>query len=301
MYKNEYITLPEGKICFYAWEAENPFCVLQLCHGMSEHLGRYDEFASALAAAGITVCGTDHPGHGKSDGTRGHFSDKNGWDYLISANLACAKKIKEDYPDLPKALMGHSMGSFIARYIAAYFPDTASAYIFMGTAGRNPVLFAGKTLAAVRSVFGHRRRPDNVINNLCFGAYAKGVKNSRTSFDWLSADENEVDKYIEDENCGFPFTAAGFAALFHGLGKVSGKKWAKKLDKNKPYLLLAGTDDPVGNYAKGVVEVYNNMCFAGVKDVDIKLYEGGRHETLNDSMRKEVTADVIEFLGKKMR
>ena len=279
MYKNEYITLPEGEICFYAWEAENPFCVLQLCHGMSEHLGRYDEFASALSAAGITVCGTDHPGHGKSDGVRGHFSDKNGWDYLISANLACAKKISEDYPDLPKALMGHSMGSFIARYIAAYFPDTASAYIFMGTAGRNPVLFAGKTLAAVRSVFGHRRRPDNVINNLCFGAYAKGVKNSRTSFDWLSSDENEVDKYIEDENCGFPFTAAGFAALFHGLGKVSGKKWAKKLDKDKPYLLLAGTDDPVGNYSKGVVEVYDNMCFAGVKDVDIKLYEGGRHET----------------------
>ena len=170
MYKNEYITLPEGKICFYAWEAENPFCVLQLCNGLIEHLGRYDEFASALAAAGITVCGTDHPGHGKSDGTRGHFSDKNGWDYLISANLACAKKIREDYPDLPKALMGHSMGSFIARYIAAYFPDTASAYIFMGTAGRNPVLFAGKTLAAVRSVFGHRRRPDKVINNLCFGA-----------------------------------------------------------------------------------------------------------------------------------
>ena len=92
MYKNEYITLPDGKICFYAWEAENPFCVLQLCHGMSEHLGRYDEFASALSAAGITVCGTDHPGHGRSDGVRGHFPIKTAGIILFRQTLPAQRK-----------------------------------------------------------------------------------------------------------------------------------------------------------------------------------------------------------------
>lgn len=297
---NEYISLPDGRVCFYRWEAENPICVLQLCHGMSEHLERYDEFATALNAAGITVCGIDHPGHGKSDGIRGHFSDSRGWDCLINANLACAEKIKELYPDLPKALMGHSMGSFVARYIAAYHPDTAKAYVFMGTAGTNPVLFAGKTLAAVRKAFGKKNKPDDLLNALCFGAYAKGVKDAKTTFDWLSADEKEVEKYINDENCGFPFTASGFSALFYGLGKVSGKKWAKKLQKDKPYLLVSGSEDPVGNFSKGVVEVYDNMCFAGIKDVDIRLYEEGRHEILNDKMRGEVTSDIISFIKNKV-
>lgn len=280
----------------YIWEAENPIAVLQLCHGMSEHLGRYDNFASELVKNGISVCGIDHPGHGKSEGTRGHFSDKKGWDVLISHNTACTEKIKERFPSLPRILMGHSMGSFVARYISAYYPETADVYIFMGTAGKNPILPIGKAIAAVRSACGMRQRPDNLINKLCFGAYSKGVKDAKTSFDWLSADDAEVKKYIEDENCGFPFTAAGYSSLFYGLGKVSGKKWAKKLDKNKHYFILSGTDDPVGGMSKGVVEVYDNMKFAGIKDVDIRLYEKGRHELLNDKMKDEVTSDIIKFI-----
>lgn len=296
MYINDYFSIGKGKVCSYFWEAEDPVAVLQLCHGMSEHLGRYDGFAEKLKSNGITVCGIDHPGHGKSDGIRGHFSDKNGWETLISHNVAMSEKIKEKYPNLPKVLMGHSMGSFVARYISAYYPDTAERYIFMGTAGTNPALPAAKATAALRSVFGMKRKPDAFIDKLCFGNFSKMTEGAKGPFDWLSGDESEVEKYIKDENCGFPFTAAGYSALFYGLGKVSGKKWAEKLDKNKKYLLLSGKDDPVGGMSKGVVEVYDNMCFAGIKDVDIRLYDRGRHELLNDAMRGEVTDDVISFI-----
>ena len=166
----------------------------------------------------------------------------------------------------------------------------------MGTAGKNPALPAAKSLAALRSAFGMKRKPDAFIDKLCFGSFSKMIKDSKGSFDWLSGDGVEVEKYIKDENCGFPFTAAGYSALFYGLGKVSGKKWAEKLDKNKKYLLLSGKDDPVGGMSKGVVEVYNNMRFAGIKDVDIRLYDKGRHELLNDVMRNEVTSEVISFI-----
>ena len=296
MYSKERITVDNSGIMRHTWTPDGePVLILQICHGMAEHLSRYDELAQYLCGRGIMVCGIDHPGHGESDGIRGHFGNKQGLQHLIGSNIRCAEDVKAAHPGVKYVIMGHSMGSFIARYIAGYHPDTADAYIFMGTAGHNGAVGAGKALASLISVLGGRDKPSPFIAGISTGAYAKNP-GYKTEFDWLSTDEREVKKYIDDEQCGFCFTAAGYKTMFTMLQAIDPKGWAAKLDKHKPYFIPSGADDPVGDFGKGVMQVYDAMTAAGCDNVTYKLYQGGRHEILNDTVRDEVKSDIAEWL-----
>lgn len=295
MEKREMLTEKYGKVCLHIWEPDNDVRALyQICHGMAEYVARYDEFARELSKEGYLVYGIDHPGHGESEGVRGHFANKDGWKYLVECNIDAACVMKERYPDKKLTLMGHSMGSFIARTIAGYYSDTADEYIFMGTAGPNAAVGAGKAIANIMVPFA-RRKENLFLAGLSTGAYGKAEPTYKTPLDWLNTKDDEVKKYIDDEKCGFPFTTAGYRDLMTGLSMIDIKKWAPKLDRSKRYLLVAGDRDPVGSMGEGVKKVYDAMTAAGV-DAKMKLYEGCRHEILNDVCKEEVTRDIISWL-----
>ncbi|MBO4847719.1 MAG: lysophospholipase [Clostridia bacterium] len=283
----------------YKWLPEGePKAVIQIVHGMAEHAKRYDDLARYLNSQGYAVFAEDHPGHGASingRGVKGYFAPENGWSLVVEDIMTLHNMIKAEYPGKKYVLYGHSMGSFLARTCASRYPGEFDAFVFSGTAGRNPVLAIAKTIANSHIKKTGGAKPDDQLNGMAFGAYAKHIKPARTVFDWLTHDEAIVDKYIADDLCGFPFTSAAFRDLFDGLGEISGAKWAEKVP-NVPIYLLAGKQDPVGAYGKGVVEVCENLKKTGHSMVVLQLYENGRHEMHNELNRDEVYRGIAAFL-----
>ena len=195
------------------------------------------------------------------------------------------------------------MGSFIAReYIRRYGTDERlKAAVICGTSGKNPASGIAIPLAGTIAKVKGSRHKSTFIDKVAFGTYNGKIENPETSFDWLSTDKSEVEKYVADKYCGFLFTAAGYKDLFTILHSVSGKDWYKAVTNDLPLLIISGEDDPVGAYGKGVKQVYNDLKDAGKKDVTIKLYKGMRHEILNEVDRKVVYEDVAAWVLSKIK
>lgn len=279
------------------WIPEDPHAALQITHGMAEHIDRYHEFASFLAENGVLVYGFDAAGHGKSigeNGIKGYFGKENGWDALVQDMRTLRDLVAQDNPAIPLILMGHSMGSFLARTYAGRDGNDFDAFIFSGTAGRNPVLPIGKWLARREIKKTGGALPSQRLYQMSFGSYNKAFKPNRTECDWLSRDEAQVDRYVADELCGFPFTACAMLDVFNGLGEVSGEHWAARVPK-KPILMISGDCDPVGNKGKGVRQVAGWLKKTG-HETELKLYPGARHEVLNETNRDEVYRDILLFI-----
>lgn len=286
-------------VAAYKWLPEGePKAVIQIVHGMAEYALRYDALANYFVGLGYAVYANDHAGHGASindRGVKGFFAEEDGWTKVVADVMKLHAAAKEDYPGLKQILYGHSMGSFLARTCASRFPDEFDAFIFSGTAGKNPVLGIAKMLAKGNIKKNGGDKPDEKLNKLAFGSYNKRIKPARTPVDWLSRDDEVCDKYVADDLCGFTFTSSAFRDLFDGLGEIAGKDWAAKV-RNVPILLLAGKEDPVGAYGKGVTEVCENLIKTGHTKVVLQLYEGGRHEMHNETNRDEVWRGIAAFL-----
>lgn len=272
--------------------------VLQIAHGMAEHLERYEGFIEALSKEGIAVYINDHLGHGRSvssENEKGYFGEL-GYKNLVADCVKLTELAKEDYPSIPYIVFGHSMGSFIMRAYCAEHSGNIDGAIFCGTGGANPAAGIGIAITKMiqRSKGDHYR--SNFINNLAFGAYNKRFE-GRTPFDWLTKDNDQVDKYIADPECGYLFTTNGYIGLFSALKNTNSKDWYKAVPASLPIYLIAGEDDPVGNYGIGVSDVYNRLLDTGHTDVDISLYPNARHEILNESDTfDKVVTDVLAFI-----
>ena len=273
--------------------------VLQIAHGMAEHLERYEKFADALCERGIAVYINDHLGHGQSVSSKselGYFGEKDGYLNFVEDGKKLMEIAKSEFPGKPYIFFGHSMGSFVARlFTYKYAPELAGA-VFCGTSGPNPAAGIAIHLAsAIAKVKGTHHR-SKLIDKLAFGAYNSKFE-KRTAFDWLSRDNEEVDKYIADEYCGFLFTAYGYRDLFSLLNTVPKKEWFEKFSKALPVLVISGEKDPVGEYSKGINVVCDNLKAAGKTNVTCKLYKDARHEILNEkACFAEVVEDVVSFL-----
>lgn len=279
------------------WEPDGePRAVLQIAHGMAEHSLRYSDFAAFMCANGVLVAANDHAGHGRSMANSRHqgwFAKEKGWDAVVEDMHLLHIALGEAYPDIPHVLLGHSMGSFLARTYSARFHGDFDAYIFSGTAGRNPALGAAKAIAFIQG--GHACRDKSpLLNSLSFGAYNKPFKPNRTEFDWLTRDDAIVDAYVADPDCGFCFSVGGFADLFDGLTAIQTAEWARSTD-DKPMLLMSGALDPVGGMGKGVKQVADMLTATG-RRVTLRLYPDGRHEMLNELDRAKVYEDVLAFV-----
>lgn len=288
-------------ISAHIWEPDGEVkAIMIICHGIAEHIKRYDRFAGYLAKHQIISCGIDLPGHGDSSQEGlGFFAENNGYQHIIDCILQLKKDITAKYPNLPVILFGHSMGAFLAQNIAAYYPEGIDKFIFCGSSGPVTTLKFGKTIAKIESKLKGPKHVSKLLNNLSFTSYNNSFKPNRTEFDWLSRDDDEVDKYVQDEKCGFISTSSGYYDLFCVLEKATSKNWTKLLDKNKPYLFISGTNDPVGQFGKGPLTIYNRVKKENISNVAIKLYDNARHEILNEINYEEVYEDIINFINAK--
>lgn len=293
------------EIYYCKWDdSENqpPKGVIQIAHGMAEHILRYVDFAQHLVQAGYIVYGHDHRGHGrtaKRDEEIGYFADENGFDKVVDDVKQLTTIIQQEHPHLPIILFGHSMGSFIARRYVQLYGDEIAGAIFCGTGG-DPGLLGklGKIVAMRECRKKGRRTPSPLLDQLSFGNFNKQFEPNRTKFDWLSRDEQQVDLYVEDPMCGEVFTGGFFLDLFSGIELIHRKEEMNKMPKNLPMLFISGDKDPVGNNGKGVKKVVDLYQRAGVKSVSLKLYQNARHEILNETNKEEVFRDIVAWVDR---
>ena len=275
--------LPEGE----------PKAVVQLVHGICEYALRYDPFASFLTEHGFVVVGHDHLGHGltaKGPEEYGYFTE---WWDLVRDVYGVQRKVKETYSELPYFLLGHSMGSFVARTFLIDYPGEVDGCILSGTGQESAVtVAAGKLLTGL----GDPRKVNKLFYNLSIGAYNRKFAPARTGADWICRDKQVVDRYLADPLCNFQTTAGMNHAMMAGLQYVARKSNLAKMDKDTPIYFFAGDQDPVGAMGKGVRKVARWFREAGVKNVTVKLYPGGRHEMLNETNREEVFGDTLAWL-----
>lgn len=287
------------------WEPETEIrAVVQISHGMVEMIERYEDFALFLNKHGFAVVGNDHLGHGQTAGCDedlGYFCPRNMSATVVADLYRVTRAAKKRYPNVPYFLLGHSMGSFMARrYLMTYGNELTGAIICGTGSQKKSVLLAGKAVSGVmKLVLGDRFRTKLLKWN-AFGTYQNRIPNPRTQSDWLTRDEAIVDFCIGNKYCNFDFTVNGYRTLFDVLDFIQNKRNVERIPKTLPILFIAGEADPVGNYGKSVKAVYAAYKEAGIKKVNIRLYPDDRHEILNELDRDKVYADVLLWIERSL-
>lgn len=276
--------------------------VVQIVHGMAEYVERYEEFAGFLTERGFVVTGEDHMGHGKSVGSccrYGFFCYQDPATVLVRDVHRLKKITQADFPNVPYIIIGHSMGSFITRNYMFRYGTGIDAAIIMGT-GMQPkgLLRASKAVAAVQRLFCGGRHESRLLDELAFWGYNRKIENPKTPFDWLSRDADRVEAYVKDPFCGFVFTVNGFRTLFELIYRLYDPENLSRIPKKLPVLMVSGTDDPVGEYGEGVRRAYDSLKGAGLENVSLQLFEGARHELLNETNRDEVMEYLYGWIEK---
>jgi alpha-beta hydrolase superfamily lysophospholipase len=276
-----------------------PKAAVQLAHGMAEHSARYARLASALTDAGYAVYAHDHRGHGTTgpEDDHGFFADENGWASVVDDMRRVTRLAQDENPGLPLFLLGHSMGSFLARSYVIEDSGDLAGLVLSGTGGDPGLLGkAGLLLAKAEARLRGRRHVSPLLDKLLFGRYNAAFKPNRTPFDWLSRDEAEVDAYIADTMCGKTFTSGFFVDLVGAQPAINDRRQVARIRRDLPILLLSGEKCQVGANGRGPREVAERLRSVGVTDVTCTLYPGARHEIFNETNRDEVTADLIRWL-----
>ena len=286
--------VPDGK----------PRAVVQIAHGIAEHIDRYKPFMEFLANNGFVVAGNDHLGHGKSirvPEEQGFFAEKDGWWRVVDDMDKLHDIMSKEYPELPYVLFGHSMGSFLTRTYLIKHPDKYDGVILSGTGHQSPALvLGGNAAASVMAKLNGAMGDGTKLDSLAFGSYLSKIENPRTKFDWLSRDAEQVDKYIADPLCGFVGKIGLYRDMMQGIKFITDKKNIAQMNKEKPVYFMSGDGDPVGDYGKGVERAYKAFCDAGLHDVFMRLYPGGRHEMLNETNKEQVYQDILNWLNEKI-
>lgn len=306
--ENIFYMSKDGKNRIHAcvWRPEGEIRgVLQIIHGMSEYAERYAPFAQFLNAAGIAVCAEDHLGHGQSAAEAdalGRFDDNHDFNTVLSDIRTLHLKMKEEAEGLPYFIMGHSMGSFFCRIYISKFGNELSGSIIMGTGFMSGALLStALALTRLNALFCGWENRSKFIKSLAFGSYNKKFKADNDKNSWLSRDKENVKKYNSDSLCGFDFTDNGYYVLFSAIKEACSKKTINAAPKDFPVLFVSGKDDPVGNYGKGVIKTFDKFKAAKVKQVECKLYEGARHEILNDFCKSSAQEDILSFIEKNLK
>ncbi|AGR40876.1 alpha/beta fold hydrolase [Spiroplasma taiwanense] len=280
--------------------------IIQLVHGSCEHSLRYNNFANFMNDQGWIVIGSDHRGHGKTANLEnkelGYFSDNDGWNTIIKDLKEVNNFIKSNFTNTKIVMLGHSMGSFMARNYIIDFGNTIDGCILSGTSWYSKTLLKfSKLIASKRQSFYGSKNIDKFIWKLSYQKFNnKFKKEGITGVEWLSIDKNNVENFVNDPLCWFIFTTSAFKDLFTGLLFIQKKANIKKIRKDLKILLISGKDDPVGNFSKKVKKTYR--IFKNKKlDVKIKLYDKLRHEILFDLSKEQVYIDILEFLKKLLK
>lgn len=280
--------LPEGEVR----------AVVIIHHGMAEHISRYADYVKHLTDMGYAVFMHDMANHGKSNQKTellGYFGENDGYKNLVKDLKTVYDLAKKEFPDKKIIMFGHSMGSFIVRCFDCAYPGASDASVYMGTGGSNPAAGMGKAISNLIASIKGSTYKSKMLDKITFGSFNKKT-DKKTSFDWLTRDSAIVQKYIDDDYCGFLFTVKGMNDLVNLNVWANSAECYNTVKKDLPILLVAGADDPVGAYSKGINEVADKMKASGHTNVTVKLFPGCRHEVLNETNRQEVYEGIDEFL-----
>ncbi|MBR6331787.1 MAG: alpha/beta fold hydrolase [Dehalococcoidales bacterium] len=274
--------------------------VLQLVHGMVEHIGRYSDFAEYLTTYGFAVVGHDHLGHGHTaldDNDLGNIAKENGSDIMVNDIHEVTSYIKKTFPNVPNHIFGHSMGSFLLRKYLTFYSNDVKSAIIMGT-GFMPLYLAStaKLMSRVIKLFKGDRYRSKLLVKLSFGSYNKGFEEEGSSFNWLTRDKAVLKIHDNDKYSMFMFTVNGYQALFDTLIYLAKWKGFNNVRRDLPVFIMSGSEDPVGDKGKGPKKLYEEYKRRGMQNVEIKLYQDARHEILNELDRMTTYKDIVSFL-----
>ena len=285
---------PEGKVR----------AVLQICHGMVEYIKRYDEFAQFLCEKGFYVVGNDHLGHGKSVQSKseyGFFDKKYGNACVVGDIHTLRQRTMKKYPDVPYFMLGHSMGSSLLRQYIEMYGNGLSGVVLTGTVTdrrKSSLLFIKRLCRLTAAVRGWHYR-SRMVDELVTGSFNRKFRPAATRADWLTSDKEHLEAYIADPLCSFIFTVNAYYSMMAGMLGMQKKENISMIPKGLPVLFASGAEDPVGNFGKGVRKVCETYKSAGMQDVSLRLYEGDRHEILNETDRYQVYQDLYEWFEEK--
>jgi alpha-beta hydrolase superfamily lysophospholipase len=270
--------------------------IVQIAHGLAEHSGRYARLAAALNAAGYAVYANDHRGHGTrtAPADLGHFADEGGWDKVVGDLWTMNRLIAAEQPGAQIVFLGHSLGSFLGRGFIAKHSDALAGVALSGSNGKPPAIATlGRLIARAERLRLGKRGKSQLIFNMWFGDFNKPFHPARTPFDWLSRDDKEVDAYVADPFCGFPFTTQLAIDVLDALPYVTSAASLAPIRKDMALYVFSGERDPVGANIQGLIQ---DLKGAGFTRLTTRIYANARHETLNETNRDEVTRDFIAWL-----
>ena len=277
--------------------------IVLIVHGMAEHRKRYNVFCNFLADNGFITYVYDQLGHGETAGSienLGYMDDKDNLEAMLEDVYIVNKSLQKDFNKENKLkfyLLGHSMGSFISQRYTQVYPDTIDGLILSGSSiTKSPLYFFGRLFSKVIVLFKGRKYRSKLLDTLSFGAYNNKIDKPKTSFDWLSVNEENVRNYINDEYCGTIFSASYFYDLMKMFKKIN--KNFKSINKDLPIYIFGGSDDPVSSMGKGLIRLNKKYLQNGQNDVELMLYNGLRHETLLEENYQEIHKNVLNWLKK---
>lgn len=302
-----YYPSSDGKTRIHAVEwspDESPKAILQIAHGVTEYILRYEEFAEYLTNKGILVVGNDHIGHGTSIAENAkpmYFGPEGSFKYAVDDVNTLYKTTKEKYENIPYIILGFSLGSFIVRRFLIDYPDTVDGAILVGTGQIAPIkIKIAKFIAKSEAKKHGEDNPTPMIKSLSFDNYNKLFKPNRTDYDWLCLSKTSLDKYIRDKNRGKEISAGLFREMLSGMEYTGNLENIKKMNKDIPIIFLSGEMDPVGEKGKSVKKAYSDFKKVGIEDVDMKLYKDLRHDILHEDNCVEIYNDIYNFIKEKV-
>ena len=292
----------KGQIHYCRWSPDGtPKAVFQIVHGIAEFIERYDHFAEFLASQGFLVVGEDHMGHGLSGGNGaipGYFH--GGWEAALEDSYQLLQDTMAQFPNIPYILFGHSMGSFLARSILAKYPESGiSCAIISGTCWQPPAAMPAvvKVMDTACKLL-EETKPSEKLQKMVFGAYNSRVEHPESDLDWISRDRKIVAAH--PMNHGFRPTAGLLRDMMKGLYFVEQPKNLTNMKKDLPIFFIAGGDDPVGSFGKGIHACTKAFEKAGMEDISVKIYPLFRHEILNEINKEDVYNDIIKWLNLRL-
>lgn len=291
----------KNRIHYYIFEPEADIrAIIQLTHGWRDYIERNEDFIKFFTDHGIMVCGCDFIGHGRSsdEEKRGHFDEVNGWSYLVKDVKKLATYIQKEYPDVPFFLYGHGMGSLVAR-LCCLGNFGLDGVILAGTSGKQRFCRRSILLTAFLRRFKGFNHRSKHLESLIYKKLNRKYRREKDCFSWYSEDPVLRERFSSDERCQFTFTISAYENIFKMLGLVSTPKWYRSVNENLPILLLSGEEDPIGDYGKGVEQVYEYLHKSDHM-VEMNLYPGVRHELQSDEKNQEIFSDILDFMKKYM-
>ena len=275
----------------------NPKGIVHICHGMAEHIGRYNWLIKKLNDDGYHVISIDHRGHGNriGDNPKGFFDEQNGWNLVVEDLSLLIKKSKQEHPNLKQFVLAHSMGSWIA--LSALQSNIGiDGLILSGSSKPSKfIILIQKILIKIQILFFGKKSVSLFLDNITLGSYNNFFKPNRTKKDWISSDDDNVDNYIADSLCGFPVTNGLWHDLANGILKVFKKNNYSLSDNSIPIFIISGSKDPVGENGKGVIRL-NNFLSNIFSDVSIKIVDEARHEVFSETTKENSYNTLIKFI-----